>query len=191
MKKILTAMFLAVALVAPVFADDTSLELIPKIGYLFSPEMTKDGHSSSNESTFSIGAELFFDMQNNFFLGAGLMWANYHKIQSASDDKYGFTDVYVAAKYKFLANDNQEDPIFLYPLIQIGAGVPSWSVTTTSPDFEVDGSFYWGIGCGGEYKNIVLEFIYGCNYATMKDRFSKEDFTYTAFKINVGYKFAL
>ena len=50
MKKILTAVLLAVALVAPAFASDTDLELIPKIGYLFSPEVTwkADGRSVSD-----------------------------------------------------------------------------------------------------------------------------------------------
>ena len=59
-------------------------------------------------------------------------------------------------------------------------------------DFEVAGGLYWGIGVGGEIKNIVLEFIYGCNYATIKaSNYRDMDLTYTAFRINVGYKFEL
>ena len=196
MKKILTAVFLAVALVMPVFAaDDTDLELIPKIGYLFSPDVTtKDGGTSvsdSKDSALSLGVEMFFDMQNNFFLGAGLIWAENHKF-SDGDNKIGFTNVYVAAKYKILASGSEEDPFYIYPLAQLGAGLPGWEYSGILRDFEVDGGLYWGIGVGGEVKNIVIELIYGCNYATMKASNAKDtDLTYTAFRINVGYKFIL
>ena len=51
MKKIFAVLFFAVALVVPAFASDTSLELIPKIGYLFSPDVTtKDGGTSVSDS---------------------------------------------------------------------------------------------------------------------------------------------
>ena len=61
MKKIIVVLFLAVTLVTTALAD--GMELIPKIGYLFLPEITIDGHSNSKDSAISIGAELFFDMQ--------------------------------------------------------------------------------------------------------------------------------
>ncbi len=196
MKKIFVTLFLAVALVVPVFAtDDTDLELIPKIGYLFSPEITADSNSTSNESAISLGVDLFFDMQNNFFLGAGLVWGQNHKEDDISDKKVGFTNAYAALKYKFLVNASEDDPFYIYPLAQIGFGMPGWDVSGYFSDYKIDGGFYWGLGIGGEIKNIIVEFIYGCNYATEKYSFDhhdfSQDFTYTAFRINVGYKFIL
>lgn len=196
MKKIFVTLFLAVALVVPVFAtDDTDLELIPKIGYLFSPEITADSNSTSNESAISLGVDLFFDMQNNFFLGAGLVWGQNHKEDDVSDKKVGFTNAYAALKYKFLVNGSETDPFYIYPLAQIGFGMPGWDVSGYFSDYKIDGGFYWGLGIGGEIKNIIVEFIYGCNYATEKYSFDhhdfSQDFTYTAFRINVGYKFVL
>ncbi len=194
MKKIFAALFLTVALVMPVFAaDDTSLELIPKIGYLFSPEATSkvNGNtiSDSSDSAISIGAELLFDMQNNFFLGAGLIWGQNHKIDSDSDNKIGFTNLYAALKYKFLVNGSEDDPFYLYPLLHLGIGLPGWEYSGYIRNFEIEGGFYWGIGVGGEIKNIVVELIYGCNYATQKgDNVKNTDLSYTAFRINVGYK---
>ena len=85
MKKIFVALFLAAALVAPALAD--GLELIPKLGYLFSPEITVDGYSGSEDSGIQIGAEVFFDMQNNFFLGAGLIWGQNTKYDKNVDEK--------------------------------------------------------------------------------------------------------
>jgi len=199
MKKVFAALLLAVALVAPALASDTNLELIPKIGYLFSPEITTKVNgknvSESSDSAISIGADLFFDMENNFFLGVGLVWGQNHKVIKNSDNEIGFTNLYAAVKYKFLINDSQDDPCFIYPLVQLGIGLPGWKYSGSAYDFEISGGFYWGLGVGGEFKNIILEFIYGCNYATQKYktliRSVEDDLTYTAFRINVGYKFNL
>lgn len=200
MKKSILAMLLAVALIAPVFAvEDTSLELIPKVGYLFSPTLTsdKDNKDYSKDSAFSIGADMFFDMDNNIFVGVGLMYGTIHKTDKDSDAKFGFTNIYAALKYKFLANDNQEDPLYVYPLLNLGYGVAGYEVEMPAEvkNYTIDGGFYWGLGVGGEYKNIILEFIYGCNYATAKYTSPyinySSDSSYKAFRINVGYKFNL
>ena len=76
MKKIISVLFLAAALVAPAFADRPNMELVPKIGYLFAPEITFDGNSSSKDSAISIGAEFFVELQENFLVGGGLMWGD-------------------------------------------------------------------------------------------------------------------
>ncbi len=192
MKKLVVSLLLAVVLVAPAFAKD--MELIPKVGYLFTPEVTVDvdgkNASSSSDSAFCTGLELFFDMDNNFFLGAGLMFGFNHKIDSDLDYKIGFSNLYAAVKYKFLVNGAEDDPFFLYPLFQLGFGYAGWDYSGAIRDYEVVGGLYWGAGFGAEFKNIVLEFIYGCNYATEKgDNIKDRDLSYTAFRINLGYKF--
>ena len=186
MKKIIVALFFAAALVAPALAD--GLELIPKLGYLFSPEITIDGHSDSEDSGIQVGAEVFFDMQNNFFLGAGLLWGQNTKYNKNIDEKIGFTNLYATAKYKIEINDSS---CFIYPLLQLGFGMPGWEVSGYFHDYELDSGFYWGAGVGAEICNIIIDFIYGCNYATRKIGSHSDNFTYTAFRINVGYKFAL
>lgn len=200
MKKSLLVMLLAVLFAVPALASDTNLELIPKIGYLFSPEISTKINgkttTSSDDSAFSLGADLFFDMQNNFFLGFGIMWGNNVKFNKDYDFKIGFTNIYVSAKYKILANNKEADPLFVYPLVQFGLGVPSWDVTLVgADDFNMDAGFYWGVGAGVEFKNIILEAIYGCDYANYSYKVLgdkvKEDVTCTAFRINVGYKFNL
>ena len=196
MKKIFAVLFLTAALVVPALADDTDLELIPKIGYLFSPEVTAKANgntvSDSADSAISIGAELLFDMQNNFFLGAGLIWGQNHKVDSKSDNKIGFTNLYAALKYKCLVNGSEDDPFFVYPLLHLGIGLPGWEYSGGIWNYEIEGGFYWGIGVGGEIKNIIIELIYGCNYATQKgDNIKSTDLSYTAFRINLCYKFVL
>lgn len=202
MKKSLLGLLLAVALVLPVvpaFAnDDSNLELIPKVGWLFTPEATfkhgSDKESTSKDSTFSVGADLFFDMENNLFLGFGLVWGNMNKFASNADNKMGFMNIYAALKYKVLVNGNEEVPVYLYPLVNLGIGVPSYEISPSPADYEMTPGFYWGVGAGVEFFNIILEAIYGCNYATEKFRNPnniENDITYTAFRINVGYRFEL
>ena len=74
MKKIFLALFVAAVLVMPALAEKPDMELIPKIGYLFSPELTNDGKSSSEDSAISIGADFFINVQDNLFVGGGIMW---------------------------------------------------------------------------------------------------------------------
>lgn len=224
MKKIFITLFLAMALVSPVLAEnDKILELIPKIGYVFSPEITpKEGSSSSAGSLLSLGAEILFDTKINLFLGIGGMWGQDTHVKHSNVDM-GFTNLYSEGKYKFLINISKKESFFVYPLLQLGVGFPSWNVaypnyskdvTTYTEEVTIVPGFYWGTGIGVEYRNIVLEFIYGCNYS--KNRYKivekeyndkgnndasddtidivdstnfEDPFSYTAFRINIGYKF--
>ena len=75
----------------------------------------------------------------------------------------------------------------------------------------LDPGLYYAFGCGIEYKSIVLEFLYGINvvnytfvpmfettYSTYSTRTystsghrKHNDITYSAFRIQIGYKFSL
>ena len=205
MKKLAVVMVLAVVFCLPVvsvFAGErTNLELIPKVGWLIKPEFTaklngkKDSYSK--DSAFSAGADLFLDLKNNMFAGVGFMWGNNHKVSDnryQNKNKYGFTNIYATFKYKFLVNNNEENPLYLYPLAQLGVGLPSYKLDSTPSNFKMTPGLYWGVGVGVEYYNVIFEAIYGCNYATMKwddSRAVKGDYTATAFRLNVGYKFSL
>ena len=196
MKKILVTLFLTATLTAPALADN--MELIPKLGYLFSPELTQrpeEKITTSKDSAISLGAELFFNMDNNFFLGFGIMWGQKHKF-SNSGNKIGFTNIYGELKYKFLVNISQNDSLFIYPLVQLGFGIPDWEYNGYHLNYKIEGQGYWGLGVGSEYKNIIFEIMYGCDYAVEKyiqsdHRDFKNNMSYTAFRINIGYKFDL
>ena len=216
MKKIFITLFLAMVLVSPVLAEnDKILELIPKIGYVFSPEITpKEGSSYSAGSLLSLGAEIFFDTKINLFLGVGGMWGQDTHIKHSNTDM-GFTNIYAEGKYKFLINISKKESLFVYPLLQLGVGFPSWRAINSIDAWDVIivPGFYWGTGIGVEYRNIVLEFIYGCNYSKKQHKEYRkkinnhgtddpdddtttfvvtnieDPFSYTAFRINIGYKF--
>ena len=208
MKKLAVVMLLAVLFCLPVvsvFAGErTNLELIPKVGWIFNPDVkVTNGKESVNQykdSTVSAGADLFFDLKNNMFVGFGFMWGNNHRFTDRNKNKIGFTNIYAALKYKILVNGDEQAPIYLYPLINLGIACPSWDAEFTNVhNYEMTAGFYWGVGLGVEFCNIILEAIYGCDYAREKydmrtygGTVSKDDdITYTAFRINIGYKFNL
>lgn len=210
MKKLFAILFLTVALITPVLAEnDKILEVIPKVGYVLSPELTpKECSSVSAGSSLSLGAGIFFDTKINLFLGVGGMWGQDTSVKHSNLDM-GFINLYSEAKYKFLINISKKESLFVYPLLQLGVGFPSWHASNSDDVKEVTivPGFYWGTGIGIEYRNIVIESIYGCNYSknrykernfgddetfyTEDDYFTGEEnpFSYTAFRINIGYKF--
>ena len=198
MKKLFVTLFLVTIFTIPALARD--MELIPKLGFLFSPELTQrpggKSISTSKDSAVSLGGELFLDMDKNFFLGIGIMYGQIHKFTGNSSNKIGFSNIYVELKRKFLVNNLNDNSLFIYPLIQVGYGIPDWKYNGYQIGYKIEGQFYWGLGVGCEYRNVIFELIYGCNYAAEKYittdiKNFNNNLTYTAFRINVGYKFNL
>ncbi len=209
MKRNLLVLLLAVVMAVPALAVE--MEIIPKVGYLFTPKLTATGGNGSNlykESSFSFGADYFFKIgRTNLFIGPGLMWNSKHKVQLNDGPKFGFTNIYATAKYKFNAGK-----VNIYPFLQLGLGVSNVDDfelisreegISEKDKFEFNSGAYYGIGVGAEYKNIVLELLYGWNIGDLihKNDVSREGYhryvketktyTYSAFRVQVGYKFSL
>lgn len=200
MKKLLVSLLLSVIIIAPCFAH--TVELIPKVGYLFSPETTiyctrGSNLTYSDESAISVALDLYFDMETDLFVGFGLAWADKTKIVEEQDVKVGYTNFYIQVKYKFLLNSNRKDPFFVYPFAQLGFALPSYScdLPNTFERYDILVGLYWGVGVGLEYKNIILECLYSCNYSSrdvVENSVKYNDnITYTSLRINLGYKFSL
>jgi len=197
MKKGLLAVLLALAIVAPVFAAEKgSMEIDGKLGVLFSPtmKMEADGESESGDfkTTFSLGADFFYYVETNIAIGAGLEYV----VPSEADDsdgalKYGTTNLFVQAKYDFVI----ENDVFnnIYPLVQLGYGINSISGDLADA-VDMKNGLYWGIGVGTTIKeNFIFELMYAFNYGEVDPKGAPftVDTTYKAFKLKVGYKFAI
>lgn len=192
MKKILLAVLLAVAMIAPVFAaDEGSMELDVKAGFTFMArgDIDKVGDGDVN-SAFLIGADFFYYVNPEFAIGAGLTNIFNSKVQDTpGDPKLGFTNIYAQAKYVI---DTQDDVFSnVYPFLQIGYGI----VNVDHDYVEVDSNgIYWGIGFGTTIKeNFKVELMYLHNSATFKAKGTSMtvDATYSALALKVGYRFAL
>ena len=200
MKKYLIILFLITISTTQIFA----VEIIQKVGWIFAPHINYSGYTSvswkSPEGTFSYGGDILFRIWRKLYFGPGVMFSNSHKIQDINDLKVNFTNVYLEAKLKFDIKHKDSALMVIYPFIHIGGSMTSYN------NMPKDDSIVT-YGCGIEYKSIVLEFLYGINvvnytfvpmfettyrtyYSTSGHR-KHNDITYSAFRIQIGYKFSL
>jgi len=202
MKKGLLAVLLALALVAPVFAAEKgSMEIDGKLGVLFSPTMKQEasymGHSMSEsadfKTTFSLGADFFYYVANEIAVGAGLEYVvpSEVDVEGEGSMKYGTTNLFVQAKYDVAIQSDVINNI--YPIVQLGYGINSVS-GDASDHIDMKNGLYWGIGLGTTIKeNFIVELMYAFNYGEVEPKGAPftVDTTYKAFKLKVGYKFAV
>lgn len=196
-------MLLAVAIVAPVFAADKgTMEIDGKIGMTFAGKVDIDKMKDSNDvdPSFSIGADFWYYAMPELAVGAGIDYLFAAKIKDAYDAKVSFTNIYLQAKYEFaLGNDIFNN---IYPLVRIGYGIASLSDASvnmdgTVADLDVDSNgLYWAVGVGTTIKeNFIFEVLYFMNKSTYKASApggsETSDATFSAVKLNIGYKFAL
>ena len=194
MKKSLLTLLLAIALVSPVFATEKGdMEADVKLGYTLSNSVEFDAyfekHSGSTDNSFILGADFYYYVHSKVGLGAGINYIFDSTADYGFDDKYGFTNIYFAVKPKL---DLQSD-IFtsVYLIGQLGYGIFRFEYDTlggTGQSCDTKSGLYWGIGAGIEIvKNFIFELIYSCNDANVVD--FDADIKYSAFSINLGYKF--
>ena len=199
MKKSLLTLLLAVALVSPVFATEKGdMEADAKLGYTLSNSVeyndAGEGTSGSTDNSFILGADFYYYVHPQVGLGIGINNIFDSTADYGFDDKYGFTNIYFAVKPKL---DLQSD-IFtsVYLIGQLGYGIFRFDFDPgpySETSFDTKNGLYWGIGAGVEImKNFIFELIYSCNDAGVDFSdyaYSEADIKYSAFSVNVGYKF--
>ena len=198
MRKLLAAVLLAAAMVAPAFAAEKgSMEIDGKLGLLFSPKLTMEArgesHDVSFDTAFSLGADFFCYVDPKVALGFGLEYAMQSESEKEDGEsmKLGSTNLFVQAKYNFDLNDDTINTI--YPIAQLGYGILSTG-GSAADHFDIDNGLYWGIGAGMVIKqNFLVELLYSFNYGSfdVKGAPISGDITYKAFKLKVGYKFSI
>ena len=220
MKKYLVILFLITISTAQIFAVEIIPKVgwifAPHINYSGYTSVSW----KSPEGTFSYGGDILFRIWRKLYFGPGVMFSNSHKIQDINDLKVNFTNVYLEAKLKFDIKHKDSALMVIYPFIHIGGSTISYNNMPQDDSIVTDGSnekelyiedrkfvdypgLYYAFGCGIEYKSIVLEFLYSISvvdYTFMpifKTKYGESghlkhnDFTYSAFRIQVGYKFSL
>ena len=197
MKKILVAMLLAVAMVAPAFAV---AEFDIKAGYIVEPTVTETGPNEykctySQDPSYSVGADLYIFLMEKIGIGVGINhifdsdfsgndWKGW-----AEDVKAGSTNIFAAVK-PVLAENGLVDRVYLVG--QLGMGITKFSSDVDDYNFSENG-LYWGAGLGIEKLNIIVELLYSVNYWEHNDDLAwNKGWSYTTRRIavNVGYKFS-
>ena len=198
MKKSLLTLLLAVAMVAPAFAEKGDMDLDLKLGYTLSnsAKLEYDGigegeDSGSTDKNFILGADFYYYLNSNVALGVGINNIFDSKADYGYDDKYGFTNIYFSVKPKM---DLKSD-IFtgVYGIAQIGYGILRLDYDDEVIHPDKKNGLYWAVGAGAEImKNFIFELIYSCNNASIEIPYGpSNDIKYSAFSVNIGYKFSL
>lgn len=203
MKKSLLALILAVAMVAPVFAEKGDMSINGKIGLGVSNNLNLsydnmlDGMKQGikMEMPFSIGAEFFYGLMDNLSVGAGINY-NFGSESKVDMGEPGYsvkpkvksTNFYVAVK----PEAKIESDIFtsLYLIGQIGGS--SITMEADGESKTADMGIYLGFGAGTIIKDcVIVELLLSSSNGSMTEGGTSGDVNYTATTINVGYKFAL
>lgn len=162
--------------------------------------MSSDGKMGS---AFVFAGEYFNCVTPTFEIGGGISNI-FDSKDTESDAKIGFTNIYLSLKPKIYLNKENTEPIFLYFLGQIGAGLVRHNINEAlgglPPNVasKTDNGFYWGIGTGLEIKSFFFEILYSTNYFNYKiynifdpSLSQNFDFTFSTINLNIGYKFIL
>ena len=193
MKKVVLAVLLAVALVAPVFAaDEGAMELDIKAGFNLMSKMTIDYGFAEEDSdidpSFTAGVDFFYYVMPQLAIGAGVQYVFYSEPKDFKNVKTGWTNLYAQAKYVFETGNDIFNNV--YPLVQVGYGI----LNVDSEYVETDSNgLYWAIGAGTTIKeNFVFEILYSNANAKIGSSGGSEtaDIKYSTLQLKVGYKFA-
>ena len=199
MKKSLLALILAVALVAPVFAQKGDKSINAKLGLGVNNDLSinyddvPDGMGWSIKTkipAISLGAEFFYGLMDNLSVGAGISYGFKATSKEIEGEKpeVGVTNFYVAVK----PEAKIESDIFtsIYLIGQIGGS--SVSMEAAGESRTADMGIYLGFGAGTTIKeNFIVELLISSSNGSVSEDEMSGDIQYTATTINIGYKFAL
>ena len=199
MKKSLLALILAVALVAPVFAQKGDKSINAKLGLGVNNDLSMnydempDGMGWSIKTkipAISLGAEFFYGLMDNLSVGAGISYGFKATSKEIEGEKpeVGVTNFYVAVK----PEAKIESDIFtsIYLIGQIGGS--SVSMEAAGESKTADMGIYLGFGAGTIIKDtFIVELLISSSNGSVSEDEMSGDIQYTATTINIGYKFAL
>ena len=202
MKKSLLALILAVAMVAPAFAQKGDKSINAKLGLGVNNYLNEhmggyhgmpDGMGMGIKMempAISLGAEFFYGLMDNLSVGAGISYgfkANSKEIEGEKVE-VGATNFYVAVK----PEAKIESDIFtsIYLIGQIGGS--SVSMEAAGESKTADMGIYLGFGAGTIIKDcVIVELVVSSSNGSVSEDGMTVDLQYTATTLNIGYKFSL
>lgn len=196
MRKLLAAVLLAVAMVAPAFAAEKGeISIIPKIG--IQPEATfnldYDGPSYMSQydlnTMYVFDLEAFYSVSNIFSVGAGVSFPTVKSITYFAGDIYLRTIAYyLAVKAETPVSITEKSSVYAIGKI----GLNNMDVQQkNNPSYSDSGSgLYFALGAGLDINNIIFEASYSVSKASI-DKNDCDVLKLSALKISAGYKFSI
>ena len=205
MKKSLLAVLLAVAMVAPAFAQKGDMSVNAKLGLGVNNSVSVDldamggpgfDYKFDMEMPFSLGAEFFYGLMDNLSVGFGVNYGFDSKMKAEDfmPMKVGTTNIYAAVKPEAKIDSNIFSSIYLIGQIGLAMGRAEYDVSG-APSLTVNSGLYLGFGIGTTIMDcVIVELVCSSANLTVEKgpiALVDIDVQYTATTINVGYKFAL
>ncbi len=197
MRKLLAAVLLAVAMVAPAFAAEKGeISIIPKVG--IQPEVMFDlGYDTDYDymsrynlnTMYVFDLEAFYSVSNIFSVGAGVSFPTVKSIKYFAGDIYLRTIAYyLAVKAETPVSITEKSSVYAIGKI----GLNNMDVQQkNNPSYSDSGSgLYFALGAGLDINNIIFEASYSVSKASI-DKNDCDVLKLSALKISAGYKFSI
>lgn len=189
---------------------ESKFDVVGKLGFVVAPSFDssfcfnteENRYEGEANSTFAITVEGYYKLDEKLSVGLGINYMFESELSTPYDAYYfsgydkaklGFTNIYLSVKPSLSEN--------IYAIGQFGYGISHGSFydsfNTSGTELKVDGGgIYFGLGAGVEYKSFLFEVLYSINTATFKEKYvvssgTDNAFKYSAFNVNIGYKFAI
>ena len=189
---------------------ESKIDVVGKLGFVVAPSFDSsfccspeyNRYEGEANNSFAVAVEGYYKLDEKLSVGLGINYMFESELSTPYDGNYfsgydkvklGFTNIYLSVKPKLSET--------IYALGQIGYGISHGSFYD---DFNVGGAvlkvdgggLYFGLGAGVEYKSFLFEVLYSVNTATFKERYNFSGgtdyaFKYSAFNVNIGYKFSI
>ena len=196
MRKLLAAVLLAVAMVAPAFAAEKGeISIIPKIGIQPEATFNLDYDGPSYMSQYDLNTMYVFDLEalysvsNIFSVGAGVSFPTVKSITYFAGDIYLRTIAYyLAVKAETPVSITEKSSVYAIGKI----GLNNMDVQQkNNPSYSDSGSgLYFALGAGLDINNIIFEASYSVSKASI-DKNGCDVLKLSALKISAGYKFSI
>jgi len=189
---------------------ESKFDVVGKLGFVVAPSFdssfcfgTDEGrYEGEANNSFALTVEGYYKLDEKLSVGLGINYSFESELSTPYDVNYwggsnkaklGFTNIYLSVKPNLSEN--------IYAIGQLGYGISHGSFydtyNTYGMELKVDGGgMYFGLGAGVEYQSFIFEVLYSVNTATFKEKYvvssgTDNAFKYSAFNVNIGYKFAI
>lgn len=185
MKKLYLVLSISLVLVLA-FAVCARADNTIKIGAEFSGVLNPNGDNYTVNTGYSVGYE-YTVPQGPLEYGAGFEYPFYRTVQGNSSltipdgSQFNFIPVYGVIKYNF-NDDKQAQP---YVTARLGYNFVYGDSNFTKNISSLTGGFYYAVGVGMNFNQIVAEILFSSNHGTGKSY----DLLYNSWALRFGYKF--
>lgn len=162
-------------------------EIILQVGYDFYAKYNSNKIEASTPKGVTFSAQYYRYVNNVFGIGCGANIQTSREVDNLPG-KFYFLPMYVSLK---LRSEPTQPYKYGYMLAKFGYNLFYCDSKYSDIIYDKEDGFYYGVGVGIVYSNVVIELFYSINNANGKYKYdnSKIDVDYSKYCISLGYAF--